>query len=74
MFKRNDGAEVYQKGIKYINNDNSLVSYSLGGKYCCVTTTMDCLESHGWLDDLDYESIPTYHQSADLLLRLLRNL
>lgn len=62
-FKRNDGPDVYEKGQKYINCDGALVSYSLGGKFVCVTTTVSCLEQNGWLDDLDYEVVgPIYHQ------------
>lgn len=61
MFKRNDG-DAYHKGEKYIENKNSLVSYSMGGKYICVTTTMGCLVKNNWLDDLDFECEPTYHQ------------
>lgn len=54
-FKRNDGGLVYKRGEKYINDIGSLVAYSQGGKYICVTTTMNCLVQNKWTDDLDYE-------------------
>lgn len=68
-FKRGDGQEIYNRYKKYVNDLGSLVSFSLGGKYACVTTTMNCLKVNGWEDDLDYKfDEPTYHQKPTNLM------
>ena len=62
-FKRNDGEHIYNRHKKYITSTGALVSYSLTGKFACVTTTKEFLKYMGWKEDLIYEfSEPTYHQ------------